>query len=109
MWVNSLYSYTYLNQQKPLFFPIIAYTLYNKIRDKGKIVSAGYWGGGGEREGVEWVVGGWGQGGEMTQALYAHMNNKIIIKKWKKNKKEILHNYIQTFSVKFYVDESENI
>jgi hypothetical protein len=22
-----------------------------------------------------------GQGGEMTQALYAHMNNKIIIKK----------------------------
>jgi hypothetical protein len=26
---------------------------------------------------------GWGQGGEMTQALYAHMNNKI-----KKKKKE---------------------
>jgi hypothetical protein len=26
------------------------------------------------REGV-------GEGGEMTQALYAHMNNKIIIKK----------------------------
>jgi hypothetical protein len=25
---------------------------------------------------VEWVVReGWGQGGEMTQALYAHMNN----------------------------------
>jgi hypothetical protein len=24
---------------------------------------------------------GWGQGGEMTQALYAHMNNKTIIKK----------------------------
>jgi hypothetical protein len=23
---------------------------------------------------------GWGQGGEMTQALYAHMNNKIIKK-----------------------------
>jgi hypothetical protein len=22
--------------------------------------------------------GGWGQGGEMTQALYAHMNNKKI-------------------------------
>jgi hypothetical protein len=37
----------------------------------------------GEREGAEWVVGRWwGQGGEMTQALYAHMNNKtIIIKK----------------------------
>jgi hypothetical protein len=23
---------------------------------------------------------GWGQGGEMTQALYAHINNKIIKK-----------------------------
>jgi hypothetical protein len=31
--------------------------------------------------------GGWGQGGEMTQALYAHMNNKNIkIKKKKKLK-----------------------
>jgi hypothetical protein len=26
-------------------------------------------------------VRGWGLGGEMTQALYAHMNNKTIIKK----------------------------
>jgi hypothetical protein len=26
MQVNSLYSYPYLNQQKPLFLPIIAYT-----------------------------------------------------------------------------------
>jgi hypothetical protein len=25
--------------------------------------------------------GGWGQGGEMNQALYAHMNNKRKIKK----------------------------
>jgi hypothetical protein len=33
---------------------------------------------------VEWVVReGWGQGGEMTQALYAHMNKKK--KKEKKN------------------------
>jgi hypothetical protein len=32
------------------------YSLFNKIRDKGKIVSAGYRGSGGEREGVEWVV-----------------------------------------------------
>jgi hypothetical protein len=24
--------------------------------------------------------GGWGQGGEMTQVLYAHMNNKTIKK-----------------------------
>jgi hypothetical protein len=38
MRVNSLYSYPYLNSQKPLVLPIIAYTL--KIRDKGKIVSA---------------------------------------------------------------------
>jgi hypothetical protein len=29
-------------------------SLYNKIRNKGKIVSAGYWGG--DREGAEWVV-----------------------------------------------------
>jgi hypothetical protein len=30
------------------------------------------------------VVGrGWGHGGEMTQALYAHMNNKTIKKKMK--------------------------
>jgi hypothetical protein len=36
----------------------------------------------GEKEGVEWVVRrGWGQGGEMTQALYAHMNNKTIKKR----------------------------
>jgi hypothetical protein len=27
---------------------------------------------------------GWGQGGEMTQALYAHMNNKTIKKNFKK-------------------------
>jgi hypothetical protein len=31
---------------------------------------------------VEWVVReGWGQGGEMNQALYAHMNNKRKMKK----------------------------
>jgi hypothetical protein len=28
-----------------------------------------------------WKGRGWGQGGEMTQALYAHMNNKTIKKK----------------------------
>jgi hypothetical protein len=27
------------------------------------------------------VCRGWGQGGEMTQALYAHMNNKTIKKR----------------------------
>jgi hypothetical protein len=35
----------------------------------------------GKRKGVGWVVReGWGQGGEMTQASYAHMNNKIKIR-----------------------------
>jgi hypothetical protein len=29
---------------------------------------------------------GWEQGGEMTQALYAYMNNKIIKKKEKEKK-----------------------
>jgi hypothetical protein len=42
-----------------------------KIRDKGKIVSAGYQGGWGVG-----VGGGGGWGGEMTQTLYAHMNKK---------------------------------
>jgi NaMN:DMB phosphoribosyltransferase len=38
----------------------------------------------GEREGAEWVVReGVGVGGEMIQALYAHMNNKKIFKKKK--------------------------
>jgi hypothetical protein len=55
------------------------YSLFNKIRDMGKIVSAGYQGGGEERKGAGWVVrGGWVQGGEITQAMYAHMNNKTI-------------------------------
>jgi hypothetical protein len=45
----------------------------------------------GEREGPEWVAReGMGAGGEMTQALYAHMNNKIKLKKrkyWCSNEK----------------------
>jgi hypothetical protein len=37
MQVNSLYSYPYLNQQKPLFLPIIAYTLSStKLEIKAK-------------------------------------------------------------------------
>jgi hypothetical protein len=37
---------------------------------------------------VEWVVReGVGQGGEMNQALYAHMNNKRKMKKKKENVK----------------------
>jgi hypothetical protein len=40
-----------------LFLPIIAYTLSStKLEIRAKIVSAGYRGGGGEREGVNWVV-----------------------------------------------------
>jgi NaMN:DMB phosphoribosyltransferase len=43
---------------------------------------------GGEREGAEWVVReGVGAGGEMNQALYAHMNNKRKMKKKKKERK----------------------
>jgi hypothetical protein len=51
-----------------------------KIRDKGKIVSAGYQGGGGKREGVG-ERRGWGKGREMTQTLCAHMNKKRKINK----------------------------
>jgi hypothetical protein len=40
MEVNSLYSYPYLNQQKPLVLPIIAYTLSSTKLDMGNIVSA---------------------------------------------------------------------
>jgi hypothetical protein len=44
---------------------------------------------------VEWVVReGVGQGGEMNQALYAHMNNTK-----KKKKKEVLHCYLVVLSL----------
>jgi hypothetical protein len=33
---------------------------------------------------------GWGQGGEMNQALYAHMNNKRKMKKKKKKRRYLL-------------------
>jgi hypothetical protein len=39
---------------------------------------------------------GWGQGGEMTQALYAHMNNKTM-KKRKKKKKEVPYSFLFFF------------
>jgi hypothetical protein len=62
-----------------LTYPTCLYSLFNKIRDKGKIVSAGYQGGGREKERVGWVVReGVGGGEKMTPALYAHMNNKKI-------------------------------
>jgi hypothetical protein len=52
-----------------LFLPIIAYTLSStKLEIRAKKFLPGIEGGGRE----------WGQGKEMTQALYAHMNNKII-------------------------------
>jgi hypothetical protein len=37
----------------------------------------------------EWQGRGWGQGEEMTQALYAHMNNKKnkIMQEFKKKRK----------------------
>jgi hypothetical protein len=63
-----------------LFLPIIAYTLSStKLEIRAKQFLPGFEGFGGEREGAEWVVReGWGQRGEMTQALYAHMNHKTI-------------------------------
>jgi hypothetical protein len=39
MRINSLYSYPYLNQQKPLFLPIIAYTLSStKLEIRAKVL-----------------------------------------------------------------------
>jgi hypothetical protein len=42
----------------------------NRIRDKGKIVSAG------QRRAGGGQARGWGKGGEMTQTLYAHTNKR---------------------------------
>jgi hypothetical protein len=58
----------------PWSFLLLLYSLFNKIRDKGKIVSAGYRGVGGRGE----VGRGKGKGVEMTQTLYAHMNKKKV-------------------------------
>jgi hypothetical protein len=61
-----------------LFLLIIVYTLFNKIRDKGRTVSA--WKQGGRRgKGRKWGRGEEKSGeeaGEMTQTLYAHMNKQ---------------------------------
>jgi hypothetical protein len=48
----------YLSQLAKTLVPscYCLYSLFNKIRDKGKIVSARYRGGEGEKEGVAWVV-----------------------------------------------------
>jgi hypothetical protein len=47
-----------LSQLAKTLFPsyYCLYSLFNNIRGKGKIVSAGYPGGEGKREGAEWVV-----------------------------------------------------
>jgi hypothetical protein len=79
----------YLSQLAKTLVPscYCLYSLFNKIRDKGKIVSARYRGGEGEREGAARAGG---QRVEMTQALYAHMSNKTI--KIKKNKDDFAQN-----------------
>jgi flagellar hook assembly protein FlgD len=55
------------------------YSLFKKIRDKGRTVSAQKWGGKGER-GREWGgevrKGEGGVRGKMTQKLYAHTNKE---------------------------------
>jgi hypothetical protein len=64
-----------------LFLPIIAYTLSStKLEIRAKVFLLGIEGLGG-RGRSRWEGRGWRQGGEMTQALYAHMNNKTINKK----------------------------
>jgi hypothetical protein len=67
--------------KNPCSFLLFLYSLYNKIRHKGKIASACKRGGV-EGEGGGRVVkgGGRGKGREMTQTLCVHMN------KIKKNK-----------------------
>jgi hypothetical protein len=68
MRVHSLYSYPYLNQQKPLVLPIIAYTLSStKLEIRAKQFLPG-------SEGLAGRGRGRGIGGEMTQTLYAHIN-----------------------------------
>jgi hypothetical protein len=53
------------------------YSLFNKIRDKGKTVSAWKQGGRGKREGAGGKKGGGkGVGGEITQTVYEHMNKQ---------------------------------
>jgi hypothetical protein len=37
---------------------------------------------------------GWGQGEEMTQALYAHMNNKTMKKKKRKKRSSIFFSFL---------------
>jgi hypothetical protein len=50
------------------------------------------------------VRGGWGQGGEMTQALYAHMNNTII-----KKKKNFLVGSLGPFKCRIISSNKDNL
>jgi hypothetical protein len=66
----SLYSYLYLKLAKMLYLSYYCLCLlFNKIREEGRTVSAWKRGRGCGREG-----GSRGQGGEMIQTMYAHMN-----------------------------------
>jgi hypothetical protein len=72
----SLYSYPYLKLAKMLCLSYCLCLLFSKIGEEGRTVSAWKWRGlGGE--------GGKGQGGDMAQAMYAHLN------KWTKKKKSL--------------------
>jgi hypothetical protein len=52
-----------------LYTLFLLYSLFNKIRDKGKIISAGYRSGG-ERDGAGWVVReGVGAGGRNDPSI----------------------------------------
>jgi hypothetical protein len=64
----SLYSYPYLNLQKLLVFLIIAYVFSSvKLEIRAEQVLPGMRKGGSEKERA-------GQGGEMSQTMYAHVN-----------------------------------
>jgi hypothetical protein len=66
----SLYSYLYLKLAKTLCLSYyLLHFFFNKIGEEGRTVSAWKQGGGGKWKGV-----GWGQGREMAQTMYAHMN-----------------------------------
>jgi hypothetical protein len=67
----SLYSYPYLNYQKPFVLLINVYTLsLTKLEIRAKQYLLGR-----ERVGEEMEEVG-GKEGEMTQTLYAHMNKR---------------------------------
>jgi hypothetical protein len=75
----SLYTYPYLKQQKCYVFLIIVYVFSStKLDKRAELVLPGSEDVGREREGSK------GQGEEMAQTMYAHMNK--LIKKKKESK-----------------------